>query len=198
MTATDHGYQIDDSGRICSPGKFEGELAHVPTLWERGLEGFADEDDEDAFLFLVSAEDRAEFEFLPRNCYAIRLCESDSGFVCAEYLTEDEYRDEAFARRFEQGTEGLRHMSTGLCSSCEDCQSAFGMSEAEIQAGLEDGTLCDEGGFSWHDCDWCGTTLGGDRYAAHAIGDDPEAILHFDVCSDCLMYDANGVLPSGR
>jgi hypothetical protein len=60
-----------------------------------------------------------------------------------------------------------------------------------------------EGSFSWSSCDTCGTTLGGNRtemvltkpgvtkgghrFPAHRVSS----------CDDCLMYAANGVLPSG-
>jgi len=59
----------------------------------------------------------------------------------------------------------------------------------------------EEGGFSWSECDFCGSPLGGSRYPAHAIlAPTPEEardreISHFRVCADCLQYVANGELP---
>jgi len=53
----------------------------------------------------------------------------------------------------------------------------------------------DTRGFSFSDCGVCDTTLGGDRYVWHAIGEDG-ALLHFDdACSDCVLYLANGDVP---
>jgi hypothetical protein len=78
----------------------------------------------------------------------------------------------------------LEHVSVGylpheVCDSCPEAQS-------------ED--CGDEGGFSWQSCECCGSSLGGTRYAAHGRDSDGN-ILHFDVCSDCLEYIANGDEP---
>ena len=82
--------------------------------------------------------------------------------------------------------EKLDYVSPGLCPCCLQCQSDYGLSEAEMSNLLGSGELADEGGFSWHDCESCGSDLGGDRYAAHAIGADGE-LVHLDVCVDCLL-----------
>lgn len=60
--------------------------------------------------------------------------------------------------------------------------------------------LANEPHFSWSTCDTCGTSYGGSRYPAHGIVQGgaslPEdTILHLDVCTDCLMYFANGDVP---
>jgi len=47
--------------------------------------------------------------------------------------------------------------------------------------------------FSWSACEACGSTLGGDRYAAHGCIDGN--VVHFHICTDCLFYHANGELP---
>lgn len=54
--------------------------------------------------------------------------------------------------------------------------------------------MCDEGSFSWSECDTCGSTLGGNRYDAHGLPLRAEPI-HLDICVDCLMYFANGDVP---
>ena len=82
--------------------------------------------------------------------------------------------------------EEFDYVSPGLCPCCLQCQSNFGLSEAEMKGLLESGELADEGGYSLHDCDSCGSDLGGDRYAAHAIDADGE-LVHLDVCIDCLI-----------
>ena len=84
-------------------------------------------------------------------------------------------------------------INPGICPTCADCQSDFGMSPRAFYFAYESGEICDEGGFSWRACDSCGSTLGGDRYAAHAI--DDEGITHISICVDCLCFHANGDIP---
>ncbi len=63
--------------------------------------------------------------------------------------------------------------------------------------------MYDEESFSWCECDSCGSTFGGARFNAHAIhkeafGPDakrPDDIHHVDICTNCLMFHANGDLP---
>ena len=63
--------------------------------------------------------------------------------------------------------------------------------------------LANEGGFSWQPCESCGSTLGGHRYAAHAIhreafGPDaarPDDVHHIEICTDCLIWHTNGDEP---
>jgi hypothetical protein len=86
-----------------------------------------------------------------------------------------------FANAVEIGLEGLSHGSVGLCSGCSDCPVC-------------DGEESDEGHFSWQSCEVCGSSLGGDRYAAHALDKDGN-LVHLEVCVDCLAYIANGEEP---
>ena len=88
-----------------------------------------------------------------------------------------------------------RTISPGLYWKCPDCQA--GMEEKEMQAGIENGTVIDEGGFSYHDCETCGCPLGGDRYAAHGWLDidGVKTIIHYDICGDCVQVLANGEVP---
>lgn len=72
--------------------------------------------------------------------------------------------------------------------------------ELDVDWGdLEGPRACaEEGGFSWSECDICGSSLGGDRYPAHWIYTAPDgrrSIEHERVCVDCLMYAANGDVP---
>ena len=63
--------------------------------------------------------------------------------------------------------------------------------------------IYDEASFSCGECNSCGSTFGGDRFNAHAIhkeafGPDakrPDDVHHVDICTDCLMFHANGDLP---
>ena len=94
----------------------------------------------------------------------------------------------------EENATKYRTISPGICGSCDECQSAYGLDEAELTSGVETGDICDEGGFSWHDCELCGSPLGGDRYAAHGWSMDDE-LIHYDICPDCLFTTANGDVP---
>lgn len=82
----DAGYTWDASGRITSPGKFEGEPLFAPVFWGIALDGFADGDDGRTYTFRVPKSDpmRAEFpeltEFLGRS-RTLRLREDSQGFV---------------------------------------------------------------------------------------------------------------------
>lgn len=66
--------------------------------------------------------------------------------------------------------------------------------------------LANEPSFSWQPCESCGSTLGGHRYAAHAIhreafGPDaarPDDVHHIEICTDCLVWHANGDEPENR
>jgi hypothetical protein len=87
-----------------------------------------------------------------------------------------------------------RRIDPGVACQCETCQSAFGLSEDELLEGSENGSVHDEGGFSWHGCEVCRSSLGGTRYAAHGFAEDG-SVLHYDVCADCLCYLANGDVP---
>jgi len=72
-------YKVVD-GRIQSPGKFESEMLYVPAYWEAGLEGLADEDDGNVYVFELGPEDRKEFPELGKM-KKLRLVESEQGFV---------------------------------------------------------------------------------------------------------------------
>jgi hypothetical protein len=87
-----------------------------------------------------------------------------------------------------------RNVYPGLSWTCDDCKSSHGIDdEAEFERMIMDEGYSDGGGFSWHDCDLCGSRLGGDRYAAH--GQYKGEWYHLDICVDCLQYTANGTLP---
>ena len=73
-------YQIE-SGRIRSPGKFEGEMVYVPYFWDIYLNGFADRDDGRVLGFDLSPEDKQIFPEL-KGRRTVRLVEREDGFVC--------------------------------------------------------------------------------------------------------------------
>ena len=85
--------------------------------------------------------------------------------------------------------EGL-DVDVGFCPGCREC----GCDCEDADSCDCDPDVMDEGHFSWSQCDGCGSRFGGDRYSAHGITREGK-ILHLDVCSDCLMYLANGEEP---
>lgn len=50
--------------------------------------------------------------------------------------------------------------------------------------------------FSWHRCESCGSTLGGDRHEVSWFSMDDHAVTGSgSVCTDCAHYIANGEAP---
>lgn len=48
--------------------------------------------------------------------------------------------------------------------------------------------------FSWHNCDSCGSSLGGDRHPAIGRLKHGE-LIDLEICTDCLFYHAYGDIP---
>ena len=105
-----------------------------------------------------------------------------------------------FTKAIERELDGIDHISPGLASCCGECCSAHDLSETEMEEDLSSGLVFDEGGFSRQSCDSCGSTLAGNRYAAHGFsgaqteGSD-KSLVHLDICEDCLLFHANGDEP---
>lgn len=100
-----------------------------------------------------------------------------------------------FVDAVEHGLQGLKHISTGPCPGCKNCADNFGYCCVHsLDYAIENGEVCDEGGFSRCQCECCGSTLGGNRYAAHGVDSDGK-VLHLEVCPDCVWYIANGDEP---
>jgi hypothetical protein len=98
-------YNVNMSGYVVSPGKFESEHWSTVSLYQDMMQGFADETlyDVDGCpidVFILDDSDHDELN-VPAWIYAIALTESDSGFVSAEWLTE---------REFEELTDELQNM----------------------------------------------------------------------------------------
>jgi len=57
----------------------------------------------------------------------------------------------------------------------------------------EDG--CTEPSFSWHPCDCCGRSQGGDRYDCNGYNSNTREVQDgYSVCVDCVYYAEYGVL----
>lgn len=128
-----------------------------------------------------------------------------------------------FTEAVERNLKGVHFFSVGACPGCEECglggekcfrcdgegetdgAECFECGGAGKVASTEHDRECAEEGFFVNSasCDSCGSTLGGQRYPAHGViaGAIEEAqkkessITHFDVCVDCLQYQANGEEP---
>ena len=103
---------------------------------------------------------------------------------------------EAQARR--EGLSGSSYISPGITSICEDCRDAYDFCcEHSMQYTLDNNDVDEEGSFSHSSCDLCGSHLSGNRYSAHFFecGDPKKALYHIEVCTDCVLYLANGDEP---
>lgn len=96
----------------------------------------------------------------------------------------------AFTDSVAENLKGLKAVSTGFCSGCSECRKDYGF-DLEEDAPEEHYA---EPYFSSSACDCCGTTLGGDREPLHWI-DENGSIMHGVVCTDCVLYLANGDVP---
>jgi len=99
-----------------------------------------------------------------------------------------------YTEAIESGLAGIDYASPGICPGCQECSDTLDLTFDELDAAIEAGTALDDGGFSWSPCDCCGSSLGGNRYAAHGF-DKERNIIHLDICVDCLHFLANGDEP---
>ena len=91
-------------------------------------------------------------------------------------------------------------IAPGPATCCYECLSSRGIDESEVS---DDTELLDEGSFSWRECESCGSQLGGDRHDAHALhrqafgpnAERPGDFHHISICTDCLLFHANGDEP---
>lgn len=93
-----------------------------------------------------------------------------------------------YTERVAAGTSGLEFVSVGYADGCRDCKY-HGYTEELAEPY-----------FSFRECDFCGSRLGGDRHPAHGIttekaDDGSGRLCHCAVCTDCLFYIANGEEP---
>ena len=95
------------------------------------------------------------------------------------------YDRNPFLRAIRTYCEGLESVAIGCLG--EKCEYAEGDPDHRCEPG-----------FSWTQCDSCGSTFGGDREEAHGIFRDGEGhigTVQMSVCVDCVMYHANGDVP---
>ena len=96
-----------------------------------------------------------------------------------------------FTTRVDAHFANLR-VAPGPSFGCRECGLEDVLShDADAQARYD--AACDSF-FTWSRCPACGG-LAGDRHAVHFWSDDGTIDGHEDVCSDCLLYIANGDVP---
>jgi hypothetical protein len=77
--AVEAAYKIEN-GVITDPGQMENNAIYVPYFWDKGLNGFSDQDDGEAIGFSVTEEDIKEFPEL-KDREMVVLFQSEDGFV---------------------------------------------------------------------------------------------------------------------
>ena len=106
-------------------------------------------------------------------------------------MNKQEYKE--YCETVSRNLDNIEHISTGLCSSCHECQSAYDYEDQKtFDEDICSGVVFDEPSFSRSSCTACGSTLGGDRHVAHGIVND--TIFHFDICGNCWYYHEYGRL----
>ena len=97
-----------------------------------------------------------------------------------------------FTTRVDRYWDGL-YVFAGPAFGCHECNLEDTMSDdADAQERYD--SACDSH-FSWRKCPSCGG-LASDRHAVHYQDIAGEGFSgHEDVCTDCLMYLANGDVP---
>lgn len=95
--------------------------------------------------------------------------------------------EDPFPSAVERNLQGLRGLVHGLAHQCPECPEATGDPDTDSELA----TIT----FARGCCDSCGSGLAGSRHTMHAW-DDHGGMYHLEVCTDCLMYHANGELPT--
>ena len=102
-----------------------------------------------------------------------------------------------FTEAVKAGLNGLEYVSTGPCPGCEKC-GLKDLTDADEDPDRYE--LAGEPSFSWRECDTCRSRFGGDRHPAHGVIPEdsdflPGELVHLNICTDCLMFIANGDEP---
>ena len=89
-------YSLDKNNCVADFGKFEGEPAYVPFLWDYYLNGFEDKSlycgSDHYSIYFVDNDMRAKFpDLLGLGDFAVVLWETNEGFVNSECFTKGEY-----------------------------------------------------------------------------------------------------------
>lgn len=88
------GFNMDSHGTITTPGKFEGEPWWALELYDFIMNGGGDEtlyDSDTPFEIFNVDKDMATRYDLDPSITRIACHESDQGFFCMDYLTDEDY-----------------------------------------------------------------------------------------------------------
>ena len=90
------GYALDENNCVSDLGKFEGEPAYVPFLWDYYMNGFEDDyiycGSDYYSIYFVDNDMRAKFpDLLNLDDFAVVLWETEQGFVNSKCYTKAEY-----------------------------------------------------------------------------------------------------------
>jgi hypothetical protein len=103
-----------------------------------------------------------------------------------------------FTDAIRRNLDGLGPVFPGVVHDCPECPDVEDYG-GDLERYHDEAR---EPSFSWSSCDSCGSTLGGDRHAAHAWDADADpasagtaGLYHLDICTDCLFFHANGDEP---
>ena len=117
-------------------------------------------------------------------CPGCDECREAAGYVPMEYEDDEDGSVRWYVKADYPGWDAYGTEDECLAA----CREAF---REEWHAGR----VVSEGGFSWSECDICGSRLGGDREVWHYVADGE--IVHADgACVDCVQYLANGTVPN--
>jgi hypothetical protein len=88
--------------------------------------------------------------------------------------------------------EGLANLTSGHYQ-CPDCKVEFEDNGKCPKCGADRECL-DEPYFSWHRCDCCGSSLGGNREFATGYNPTTKEVQEYSICEDCVYYAEYGRL----
>jgi hypothetical protein len=108
--------------------------------------------------------------------------------------TDEDYRE--YQAAVKRSLEGLTAVSNGPIAGCSDCLEVPDCECCGAPFDVDRGNDPPEG---WYDsanephissnaCDGCGCGLQGDRFPAHGRSTNDDAIVHLDICGDCIYY----------
>jgi predicted metal-binding protein len=103
---------------------------------------------------------------------------------------------ETFVANVTRYLDGLEPVFAGAACGCEACGLGDLAHPDDDQSRFE---AAETLGMSWYRCEVCGGDPG-ERHAAHGWlkTDEGEELVHLTVCTDCLVFVANGDLPDDQ
>ncbi len=107
-------------------------------------------------------------------------------------MSEYTKRQEEYMESVRSGLEGIEAVSSGVCPGCTMCADRHELTLDELEVAWSSGEVYEEAYFG-EGCDACGTWLAGNLYLSHGLIDGE--IVELELCTDCVLYIANGDVP---